>query len=196
MALRRREFSRRRLFFQNILRQDADNKVVKAAVYISAAVIALLILPIPVEGFLILDTKSGIAGFKTTFFNVIPIIRAGNKSFKKDEKGSKKAKDGGALSPYTVLRNICVTEIIQLCVVGAEIEAGAYLALAQSAATQLVYGYVRGVGKRTKLRNNIVLNSDSSDVGYCAKISGLINIFTILKLTILYFWSKINERKS
>jgi len=169
---------------------------VKAAAIVSAILFTLFIFPFHVVSYLYLETNSGAVGFKVTLYNFIPVMRLGNKSFEKDERGGKKANfnGGGAFNVYTVFQNLCITEIIQLCVIGAETELGAYLALAQNSVTQVLYGFINNCGGRTKLKNYIVLNSDNSDIGYCAKVCGVINLLTLTKLFILYFWSKIYER--
>ena len=79
---------------------------------------------------------------------------------------------------------------------GLQNQGNAYAVLAQHSITQAVYTFVKVNGGKTKLKNYVVLNGEHSHINYCLKLVGVINLMVLIRLFIVYFWSKINERKT
>ncbi|MGN0808264.1 MAG: hypothetical protein ACI4MN_07460 [Candidatus Coproplasma sp.] len=170
-------------------------------IYLSAAAFIIYIFPVHVFSYVYVTTQKGYISLNVSLYKFIPLYK-GNFKLKASEIDLKPLfNNGGGLkikypSHYVDLYNkLCITKIVQVGDFGIQNEDNAYLALAQNSFTQALYTFVKVNGGRTKLKNYVVLNNEHDYICYCLKLVGVINLMTLLRVFIVYFWSVLNERK-
>ncbi len=174
----------------------------EAIVYVAAIAFLLYIFPVHVFSYVYVTTQKEFVSIHVSLFRLIPLYKSTNKLSLSvnDLTDVTKAGSGAELKyprHYLNLYNkLCITKIVQVSDFGVQKQGNIYLALAQHAATQGVYAFVKINGGRTKLRNYVVINNEHGYVNYYLKLVGVINLMALARLIIIYFWSIINERKN
>lgn len=171
----------------------------QAIVYISAAAFMLYIFPVHVFSYVYMSTRDNCLSVNVSLFRLIPLFNFNTKRQSNDENDREGEKGGAKLkypSHYLDLYNkLCLTKIVQVADFGIQNNQGnVYALLAQHAATQALYSFVKINGGKTKLRNFVVLNGGHGYIEYYLKLVGVINLAILLRLFIIYLWSKLNER--
>ena len=185
-----------------------------ALVYISAILFAIAVFPVHILHYAYISTMNDYAGVNITLYGVYTVInintddklkRALNKrkkklKEKKEKEKGKNDKDKKMLTPANWVRiynKICITKIIQLADFGIQNGDNVYIALAQKALTDAVYTFVKvNGGCKTKLKNYAILNYEHDHINYYLKLVGVINIITLGRLIMTFFWEKFkNEHK-
>lgn len=174
----------------------------QAIVYITAAAFFLYVFPVHVFSYVYVSTKDNYLSLNVSLFRLIPLFNFNTENklkIKNKNKDEEKGKDNGLKlrypSHYLELYNkLCLTKIVQVSDFGIQSHANVYALLAQHMATQGVYSFVKINGGRTKLRNYVVINNEHNYINYYLKLVGVINLLVLLRLVIIYLWSRLNER--
>lgn len=175
----------------------------EALVYISAIAFLIAIFPVHVLSYVYISTAEKYASVNVTLYRLFTILNLNTdkppKPDKKeqDDKAQDDKKQDKLMTPSNWLKifnNLCLTKIVQLGDYGLQNPDNAFVALANGAATGIVYTFVKVNGGKTKLRNYTVLNYEHDGVNYYLKLGGVINVITLLKLLIVFYWGKINEK--
>ncbi|MGN0806626.1 MAG: hypothetical protein ACI4MC_06260 [Candidatus Coproplasma sp.] len=161
----------------------------------------MYIFPVHVFSYVYITTQKGYASLNVSLFRLIPLYK--DKNQLKFDIGSiaDSAKDEGGVklkypSHYVDLYNkLCITKIVQVADFGMQNQNNAYTALAEQSLTKALFTFVKINGGKTKLKNYVVLNGEHGYVNYYLKLVGVINLMSLLRLIIVYFWSVLNERK-
>lgn len=169
-----------------------------ALVYAAAIIFFISVFPLHVFNYAYVSTTNKYASVNVSLYRFIRILNVNSEEgLKKMRSGDKKDRDkmkSVASNWLTIYNNLCITKIVQLGEYGILNQNNAYIALAQNAATNALYAFVRINGGKTKLRNYTVFNYEHSDINYYLKLVGVINLITLAKLFTIYLWGKINER--
>ncbi len=178
----------------------------EALVYISAILFLLAVFPLHVLVYVYASTEEKYASINVTLYKMITVLNVNTEKppkpddkddTDKKDKDKDEKKDDKLMTPTNWLKifnNLCLTKIVQLGDYGLQNPNNAYVALANGAATNAVYTFVKANGGKTKLKNYSVLNYEHSNVNYYLKLAGVINVITLLKLLIVFYWGKINEK--
>lgn len=172
----------------------------EAIVYIAAIGFLISIFPVHVFSYVYLSTQNNYTSLNVSLFRLIPLLNFNSKkAFKIKKDGSDDDKKSFPKPKYPshyldLYNKLCLTKIVQVADFGMQNQNNAYALLAQHAATQGLYSFVRINGGKTKLRNYVVINNEHGDINYYLKLVGVINLMVLLKLVIIYFWSILNER--
>ena len=189
-------------FFAYIEIKITDNNYVNVAlIYVAAIAFILYIFPVHVFSYVFVTTQNNYANVNVSLFRLIPLYKDTNKLqfdlgsfFNLQNDGEVKLKYP---SHYVELYNkLCITKIVQVGDFGIQNPNNAYIALAQHSLTQAVYSFVKINGGKTKLRNFVVLNGEHGYVNYYLKVVGVINLMSLIRLFIIYYWGVLNERKN
>lgn len=168
-----------------------------ALVYISAIGFLIAIFPVHVINYVYVSTGEKYASVNVTLYRLVTIINLNTD--KTDLKiRQTKPKKKQIMTPANWLKiynKLCITKITQVSDFGLLNPDNAYLALLQNAASCALYTFVRANGGRTKLKNFTVLNYEHDKINYYLKLTGIINVMTLLRLFSIFIWGKINERK-
>ena len=173
-------------------------------VYISAILFSICVFPVHVVCYAYATTAEKYASINVTAFRLFTVINK-NTDMLKDfslkryigESGDDDKK-GKIITPENWLKlfnKLCIVKIVQLCDYGIRDPQNVYAALAGSTITDIAYAFIRINGGKTKLSYQTVLNYEHSDINYYLKLTGIINVFTILKMLAIFLWGKLNERK-
>lgn len=173
----------------------------EAIIYVSAIAFALYVFPVHVFSYVYVTTQKGYASLNISLFKLIPLYKGINE-LKLDLKSMAELADGDVglklkyPSHYVDLYNkLCITKIVQVSDFGLQNQSNAYAAIAQHAFTQAVYTFVKVNSGKTKLKNYVVFNGEHGYLNYCLKLVGVINLMSLIRLFIVYYWSVLNERK-
>lgn len=175
----------------------------EALVILSAVAFLIAIFPVHVLGYVYISTEEKYASVNVTAYRLIRVINFNTEKPPKPDKKDKdesedKKKDEKFMTPVnwlTIFNNLCLTKIVQLGDYGLQNQNNAYVALFNDAVTNAVYTFVKANGGKTKLKNYAVLNYEHSNVNYYLKLEGVINVITLLKLLVIFYWGKINEKQ-
>lgn len=171
-------------------------------VYITAVLFFISVFPVHVISYVYVSTAEKYASVNVTAYRLFTIINKNTdelKNFslndfkKKDEPKDKKKK---LITPQNWLKlfnKLCLTKIVQLCDYGVQNPNNVYVALAGSAVTDIVYAFVRINGGKTKLTYHTVFNYEHDDINYYLKLTGIINVMTLVKMFAIFLWGKMNE---
>lgn len=172
----------------------------RALIILSAMGFAIAIFPVHLYSYIFFSTESRRMEVRVSLFKFIPLIRLSlNKALQRTEENNKNNVPKKLPKPDTILNmynKLCITKIVQLIDIGIQDEKNAYFALAQNAATEFLYAFVRINEGRIKLRNYPVLNGEHGYINYYVKLVGVINFIALSRITAIYLWSKIYERKN
>lgn len=173
----------------------------EALVYISAIAFLILIFPVHVLCYVYVSTAEKYASLNVTAYRLFTVLNLNTVRPPKDDKTAKdeeKKEDDKLMTPVNWLKmfnNLCLTKIVQLGDYGLQNSGNAYAALINGALTNAVYTFVKANDGKTKLKNYSVLNYEHSEINYYLKLVGIINVITLLKLTVVFYWGKINEKQ-
>lgn len=169
----------------------------EALVYISAIVFLIAVFPVHIVSYVYVSTAERYASINVTLYRLFTILNANTEKPPKTEDKAKDEKDKDKLMTppnwLKIFNSLCITKIVQLGDYGLQNPDNAYVALANGAATNAVYTFVKVNGGKTKLRNYTLFNYEHDGVNYYLKLAGVINVITLLKLLIIFYWGKINE---
>lgn len=173
-----------------------------ALVYLSAISFLIAVFPVHVFNYLYVSTSKKYVGANITLYRLFTIFnfnteRGVDADDKKEDKKDKEDKDDKILTTTNWLKifnSLCITKIVQLGDYGLLNPNNAYVALANKALTDAVYTFVKLNGGKTKLKNYAILNYEHAHVNYYLKLVGVINVITLSKLFIIFYWGKLNER--
>lgn len=173
--------------------------VSETLVYISAIAFFIAVFPVHVLSYVYVSTAEKYASVNVTLYRLFTILNINTEKppepdKKKEDDDKKKDKLMTPSNWLKIFNNLCLTKIVQLGDYGLQNPDNAYVALANGAATGAVYTFVKANGGKTKLRNYTVLNYEHDNVNYYLKLAGVINVITLLKLLIVFYWGKINEK--
>lgn len=171
----------------------------EALVYISAIAFLIAVFPVHVLCYVYVSSGEKYASINVTLYRLITILNFNTDKLPKrggnDEDEKDKDKLMTPVNWLKIFNNLCITKIVQLGDYGLQNPDNAYVALANDAATNAVYTFVKINGGKTKLKNYSVLNYEHDNVNYYLKLAGVINVITLLKLLTIFYWGKINEKQ-
>lgn len=197
--MRADDYFRRHAFLYNNIFITDNIYVSEALVYISAIAFLIAVFPVHVTSYVYISTAEKYASINVTLYRLITILNANTEKPPKPNGSEEDEKDKDKLMTppnwLKIFNSLCITKIVQLGDYGLQNPDNAYIALANSAVTETVYAFVKINGGRTKLKNYSVLNYEHDNVNYYLKLAGVINIITLLKLLIIFYWGKINEKQ-
>ena len=167
-------------------------------VYGLSALFFAAVLPVYVGAYVYVDTGKKYASVSFYVYGAIKFLNINTEDRGRLFVNGKEA----GIDPVSAVKNakitlcnLCVTKIIQLSDFGADSESNAYAALAHSAATLPLYGYLSRVSPFCKLRNYIIFASGHCDINYMAKAVGAINVVSAVKILILLLVRGIYENQ-
>lgn len=171
----------------------------EALVYISAILFSVAIFPVHVLVYVYVSTAEKYASINVTLYRLVTILNVNTVRPPKpdDDKNEGENKKNKLMTPPNWLKmfnSLCITKIVQLGDYGLQNPDNAYVALANGAITNAAYAFVKANGGKTKLKNYPVFNYEHANVNYYLKLEGVINVFTLLKLILIFYWGKINEK--
>lgn len=173
-----------------------------ALVYLSAILFLIAIFPVHVLNYVYVSTAKRYVGVNITLYRLFTLFNFNTEKPPKPQEDDKKEeeKDDGKLLTTTnwlkIFNSLCITKIVQLGDYGLKNPNNAYIALANKTLTDAVYTFVKLNGGKTKLKNYAILNYEHEHVNYYLKLAGVINVITLTKLFIIFYWGKLNERKT
>lgn len=171
-----------------------------ALIYISAIAFLISVFPVHIIAYVYVSTAEKYASINVTLYRLLTILNANTekppKPDGKDDENDEKKKDKIMTPPnlLKIFNNLCLTKIVQLGDYGLQNPDNAYVALANGAVTDAAYTFVRVNGGKTKLKNYTVFNYEHPNVNYYLKLTGVINLITLSKLIMIFYWGKINEK--
>lgn len=165
-----------------------------------AAVTFLLLCPLRLDATFYADLGARYASFGVKLFGAVNIYSSDTSRRSPEsinENGGEKNLFSELISgaPLKAFNNVCVTRITQLSGFGLARDRGAYAAVVQSCLTDIFYGFIRANGGRTELGNYMLFDASRDDILWSAKVTGYVNALAVIKLFVVLFWEKINERK-
>lgn len=173
----------------------------EALVYISAIAFFIAVFPVHVFIYVYASTAEKYAGINVTLYRLFTILNVNTErppkpddNKEEDEKDKEKDKLMTPPNWLKIFNNLCLTKIVQLGDYGLQNPDNAYVALANGAVTNAAYTFVKINGGKTKLKNYSVLNYEHDSVNYYLKLAGVVNVITLLKLLLIFYWEKINEK--
>lgn len=167
----------------------------QAIVYITAAAFSLYVFPVHVFSYVYVSTQDNYLSLNVSLFRLIPLFNFNTENRLGGKDGKENRPKLKYPSHYLNLYNkLCLTKIVQVSGFGIREQTNIYALLAQHMATQGVYSFVKINGGRTKLRNYVVINNEHNYINYYLKLVGVINLLVLLRLVIIYVWSRLNER--
>lgn len=169
-------------------------------VYITAILFIISVFPVHVLNYVYVSTESGYASINVTLYRLITVINLNTdkrlKILNKPQNDDKQKKIMTPVNWLKIYNKLCITKIVQLCDIGLLNEENVYLALGQHMLTSAAYAFVKINGGKTKLRNYRIFNYEHGEVNYYLKLEGVINVMSLLRLILTFYWEKIkNERK-
>lgn len=167
-----------------------------ALVYIAAIGFLIAIFPVHVINYVYVSTAEKYASVNVTLYRLVTLANVNTD--KKINKKKSKPKKKKLMTPPNLLKifnKLCITKIVQVSDFGILNPDNAYAALLQNALSCALFTFVRANGGRTKLKNFTVLNYEHDNINYYLKLTGIINVMTLLRLFSVFIWGKINERK-
>lgn len=173
-----------------------NNNALSVVIFI---VFVTVLFPLHVDNYIYINSSDHYAGVNVLLYRFIRVfnINTIKDSFDKMQINGKDKKIdadvAGVLksNALKIYNNITFTKIVQLGDYGIASNGGAYAAAAQHALTQVIYSFVVLNGGRSKLKNYIVLNKEHDNIIYYAKISGVINLLSIMKIILILIMEKI-----
>lgn len=178
-----------------------DNICVSAVlIYIFAIAFFIAVFPVHVFIYVYASTAEKYASVNVTAYRLFTILNFNTERPPKSddtEKDDKEQEKDKLMTPpnwLKIFNNLCLTKIVQLGDYGMQNPDNAYVALANGALTNAAYTFVKVNGGKTKLKNYSILNYEHENVNYYLKLAGVINVITLLKLLIIFYWGKINEK--
>lgn len=186
--------------FAYITIQITDNNYVnEAIVYISAIAFFIYVFPVHVFSYVYVSTQDNYFNLNVSLFRLIPLFNFNSKKSFKIRNDYDDGEDSALKLKYPshyldLYNKLCITKIVQVADFGIQKQSNVYALLAQHMVTQGVYSFVKINGGKTKLRNYVVINNEHGYINYYLKLVGVINLMVLLRLIIIYFWSKLNER--
>ncbi len=182
----------------HIFGRFTDNKVVGDAVVISFAVVtAILLFPLHVSCYVYFNSEEKYLALNVTAYRLVTLFRANSVKNAPDkiQVNGRESRVTDYLKRHAVkiFNNVSLTKITQLGDYGVKGVKGACAACVQNALTDAVYSVIADTGGRTRLKNYIVLNGEHENIVYYAKISGIINVLAVIKVTFVLITEKIYE---
>ena len=181
--------------------QIAQYSFVGNAVVISvAAATFLLLCPLRLEATFYADLGARYASLGVKLFGAIDIFSSDTSprspaSINVNGREKKIFSELLSGAPLKAFNNVCVTRITQLAGFGLARDGGAYAAVVNSCLTDIFYGFIRANGGRTQLENYMLFDASRDDILWSAKVTGYVNALAVIKLFVVLFWEKMNERK-
>ena len=169
------------------------------AVYVGAAVFALLIFPFHLYNYVYINTEEKYASLNVgvygiNFYNVNTVK---NSLGEMQINGKKKKVDSKSLnvSFYKIFNQLCLYKIVQLGDYGVQKDANVYIAFGQNCFSTAIYKFVQMNGNFCKLRNYTILNEEHSKIRYYAKVVTVVNAVVVLKILFILLKGKLHELK-
>lgn len=169
-------------------------------VYLAAAGFLISIFPIHVYNYIYLNTEEKYASINITLFRFIRLYNVNtvkNKPGEMEINGKNKKIKPSALKLrfYRIYNKICIHKVVQISDYGMKNQNNAYAALVQSVSAEILYGFFRINGNKSKLKNYIILNEEHSYIRYYAKAVSIINLAVVLKILFIIITERIYELK-
>ena len=161
-------------------------------------VFGVILFPLHVDNYIYINSRERYASINVVLYRLIKVfnINTIKNSFDKMQVNGKDKKiDAGVARLFKnnvlkIYNNITFTKMIQLGDYGIAGNNGAYVAVTQHAMTQAIYSFVVQNGGRVKLKNYIVFNKEHDKIIYYAKISGVINLLSVMKIILVLIMEK------
>ncbi len=175
-----------------------NNSVNNALVYAAAILFFVLICPIHVINYVYISSENAYASINVTLYRLITLVNINTEKklpeSPPEDKPKVKANRAVLMKNWMKFYNkLCITKIVQLGDFGIAEGSNVYAALTQNALSDALFALVRINGGKTKLKNYTVLNYEHSHINYYLKFVGVINLFGLTSLLLIYLWGKIHE---
>jgi len=169
------------------------------AVYIGAALFALLVFPFHLYNYVYINTEEKYASLNVGVYgiNFYNLNTVKNRPGEMQVNGKNKKVDVKSVNvnTYKIFNQLCLYKIVQLGDYGVRKDANIYIAFGQNCFTTAIYKFVQMNGNFCKLRNYTILNEEHDDIRYYAKAVTVVNAVVVLKIIYILLKGKLHEHK-